>query len=123
MKKYYTINEVSKFLNLEKHVIRYWDSKDPSTNQKRISGISTKSKGGTRYFNNENINKLKQLKNLLYENGSKKSTLKFANKILSSNKELSKKSKNYFNLINEEDLNKSKKIKQILEKMSDLLKK
>ncbi len=122
MKKYYTISEVSKFLDLKKHVIRYWDSTDPFTNQKRISGISIKSKGGTRYFNNENINKLKKLKNLLYENDSKKSALKFANKMLSSDKKLSIKSNNSTDLINDEGLNKSKKIQQILDKMRLLLK-
>ena len=53
-KKYLNINEVSKLLDIKEHVIRYWDSTDPFTNQKRISGISIKSKGGTRYFNNEN---------------------------------------------------------------------
>ena len=60
-KKYLNISEVSKLLQIEEHKIRYWDSKDPKTNKYRIEGISTKSKGGTRYFNREKmkiINKL-----------------------------------------------------------------
>ena len=47
-------------LKLEEHKIRYWDSIDPKTNKLRIDGISTKSKGGTRYFNKENIKKLQK---------------------------------------------------------------
>ena len=55
MKKYLNIKEVSKLLDLKEHVIRYWDSIDPKTNKLRVDGISTKSKGGTRYFSNENL--------------------------------------------------------------------
>ena len=56
-KKYLNISEVSKILQIEEYKIRYWDSIDPKTNNYRIEGISTKSKGGTRYFNKENIKK------------------------------------------------------------------
>ena len=66
-KKYLNISEVSKLLQIEEHKIRYWDSVDPKTNKYRIEGISTKSKGGTRYFNKENIRKLQKLKKILYE--------------------------------------------------------
>ena len=83
-KKYINIKEASKLLNLKEHVIRYWDSIDPKTNKLRVDGISTKSKGGTRYFNKENISKLEKLKNLLYENGSQNHSLKIANRLLSS---------------------------------------
>ena len=60
-KKYLNISEVSKMLQIEEHKIRYWDSIDPKTHKYRVEGISTKSKGGTRYFNKENIKKLKIL--------------------------------------------------------------
>ena len=82
MKKYLNIREVSKLLEIKEHVIRYWDSIDPKTNKLRVDGISTKSNGGTRYFNRENIVKLKNLKNLLYENGSQNPSLTIANKFL-----------------------------------------
>ena len=65
-KKYLNISEVAKMLQIEEHKIRYWDSVDPKTNKYRIEGISTKSKGGTRYFNKENIKKLQKLKKILY---------------------------------------------------------
>ena len=83
-KQYKNIKEVSKLLNIKEHVIRYWDSIDPKTEKIRIQGISTRNKGGTRYFNKENINKLEQLKGLLFENGKHNYSLDLANKILSS---------------------------------------
>ena len=86
MKKYLNIKEVSKLLDLKEHVIRYWDSIDPKTNKLRVDGISTKSKGGTRYFSNENLIKLKNLKSIIYENGDHNSSHKLANIILSNRK-------------------------------------
>ena len=85
-KKYLNIREVSKLLDLEEHVIRYWDSVNTKTNKLRVEGISTKSKGGTRYFNKDNIDRLRKLKNLMYENGNKNYSLNIANKVLSSKK-------------------------------------
>ena len=119
-KKYYNISEVSKMLQIEEHRIRYWDSVDPKTNKLRIDGISTKSKGGTRYFNRENIKKLQKLKNILYDGNNHNYSIKLADKILSSN------TKSYI----ENDKNSSileysdnvKKIRQILNKMRILLK-
>jgi len=35
-KRYLSIKEVSKLLDIKEHVIRYWDSIDPSTNKLRI---------------------------------------------------------------------------------------
>ena len=85
-KQYYNIKEVSKMLDIKEHVIRHWDSIDPKTKKLRIEGLSMRSKGGTRYFNKENIKKLEQLKNLLYENGKHNHTLALANKIISNKK-------------------------------------
>ena len=85
-KQYKNIKEVSKLLNIKEHVIRYWDSIDPKTDKIRIQGLSTRNRGGTRYFNRDNINKLEQLKNLLFENGKHNYSLDLANKILSSKK-------------------------------------
>jgi len=120
-KKYLNISEVSKMLQIEEHKIRYWDSLDPNTNKYRVEGISTKSKGGTRYFNKENINKLKKLKNILYDGDIQNYSIKLADKILSSNSKT----------INQKDQNGSEnryegndeKIEQILNKMRLLLKK
>ena len=119
-KKYLNISEVSKMLQIEEHRIRYWDSIDPKTNKIRIDGISTKSKAGTRYFNKENIKKLQQLKNILYDGNTHNYSIKLADKILSSNnKFLTKKVENKSN---NQFLYDVEKIEQILNKMRLLLK-
>ena len=118
-KKYFNISEVSKMLQIEEHKIRYWDSVDPKTNKYRIDGISTKSKGGTRYFNKDNIKKLKKLKNILYDGSNQNYSIKLAEKILSSNNKISNdKDDNY---PNNQNLHNVEKIKQILNKMRLLL--
>ena len=119
-KKYLNISEVSKMLQIEEHKIRYWDSLDPKTRKYRVEGISTKSKGGTRYFNKENIRKLQKLKNILYDGDNHNYSIKLADKILTSNN----------NIPINKDQNRSdnqhqynvKKIEQILNKMRLLLK-
>ena len=119
-KKYLNISEVSKLLQIEEHKIRYWDSVDPKTKKYRIEGISTKSKGGTRYFNKENIRKLQKLKKILYEGDNQNYSIKLAEKILNSNFQQSieeDKTK-----INSQDLNNVEKFEQILNKMRLLLK-
>ena len=119
-KKYLNISEVSKLLQIEEHKIRYWDSVDPKTKKYRIEGISTKSKGGTRYFNKENIKKLQKLKKILYEGDNQNYSIKLAEKILNSNFKQSieeEKTK-----INSQGLNNVKKFEQILNKMRLLLK-
>ena len=120
-RKYLNISEVSKLLQIEEHRIRYWDSIDPKTNKLRIEGISTKSNGGTRYFNKENIKKLQKLKNILYDGNSHNHSIKLAQKILSSDNELPLKINK--NLNNSMNSNNDKKISQILNKMRILLKK
>tara|TARA_B100000886_G_C20155862_1_gene380001 strand:+ start:146 stop:526 length:381 start_codon:yes stop_codon:yes gene_type:complete len=114
-KKYLNISQVSKMLQIEEYKIRYWDSIDPKTNKYRIEGISTKSKGGTRYFNKENIKKLEKLKSILYEGKNHNYSIKLAEKILSSNNQLFKqKDENYSN---NRHLHNIEKIEQILNKM------
>ena len=118
-KKYLNISEVSKILQIEEHKIRYWDSIDPKTNKYRVDGISTKSKGGTRYFNKENIKKLKKLKSILYEGKNHNYSIKLAEKIISSN------NKNHLEeqtTTNQNYSDNLKKIEQILNKMRILLK-
>ena len=85
-KKYYSIREVSKMLNLKEHIIRHWDSIDPKTNKLRIDDLSIRTKGGTRFFNKYHIKKLSRLNNLLRENGKRNYSLYLASKIISQNK-------------------------------------
>ena len=119
-KKYLNISEVSKLLQIEEHKIRYWDSVDPKTKKYRIEGISTKSKGGTRYFNKENIKKLQKLKKILYEGDIQNYSIKLADKILNSNiKQSIEEDKTK---INSQGLNNVEKFEQILNKMRLLLK-
>ena len=119
-KKYLNISEVSKLLQIEEHKIRYWDSVDPKTNKYRIEGISTKSKGGTRYFNKENIKKLQKLKKILYEGDNQNYSIKLAEKILNSN--IRQDVEEDKTKINSQDLNNVEKFEQILNKMRLLLK-
>ena len=120
-KKYLNISEVSKLLQIEEHKIRYWDSINPKTNKYRIDGISTKSKGGTRYFNKENIKKLQKLKNILYDGDNQNYSIKLAEKILTSSSKVP--IEKYKIKSDNQDLNNVKKIEQILNKMRILLKK
>ena len=85
-KQYYNISEVSKILNLKEHVIRHWDSVDSKTNKLRIEGLSIRTKGGTRYFNQTHIKKLSNIKNILFEEGKHNYSLDLVNKIMSSKK-------------------------------------
>ena len=119
-KKYLNISEVSKLLQIEEHKIRYWDSVDPKTNKYRIEGISTKSKGGTRYFNKENIKKLQKLKKILYEGDNQNYSIKLAEKILNSNTKQSIEEDKI--KINSQGQNNVEKFEQILNKMRLLLK-
>ena len=82
-KVYKSISEVSNILIINKHVIRYWDSK--------FDGISIRlSKNKRRFFSKENIERLQKLKNVLYQNGKHNYSLDLANKIVTkrSNKKI-----------------------------------
>ena len=85
-----TIGEVSKILNIPIYVVRFWE--------KKFSVISPiKKERGTRYYDNKQINILKRIKYLLYE---EKFSISGAQKILLNDK----KDKNFTNkneLINE----------------------
>ena len=75
-KKYKSISEVSELLKINKHVIRYWDTK--------FDDISTRlSDNKRRFFNIENIKKLQELKNILYQNGRHNYSFDLAKKIVS----------------------------------------
>ncbi len=125
-KQYYNISEVSKILNLKEHVIRHWDSVDPKTNKLRIEGLSIRTKGGTRYFNQTHIKKLSNIKNILFEEGKHNYSLDLVNKIMSSKKlyknntgegDLAFKDKNLPN-----DLKTQVKLKKIINNLKSLIK-
>ena len=73
-KTYKTITEVSKLLNLNTHIIRYWDSKLFISSQ---SGSKKK-----KFYNDHNIKQLKELKETLYQNGKYNYSLELAHKII-----------------------------------------
>jgi len=74
-KIYYSISEVAKIIEVPEHTIRFWDSKLP--------GLSRQiEKGKTRFFNQQQINKLLNISNLL----KKKDSLNLAFEIASKNK-------------------------------------
>ena len=97
-KRYYSIKEVSKMLDIKEHVIRHWDSVDPKTNKFRIEGLSIRTKGGTRFFSKSHILKIQSLNNILRENGKRNHSLNLASKIFKKNK--------YQNSINDPNFNK-----------------
>ena len=75
VKRFKSINEVSKLLGLNAHVIRYWDSK--------FDGLSTRlSPKGQRFFNSENIKKLENMKLTLYSDGKHNYSLDLAKRII-----------------------------------------
>lgn len=123
-KKYYSIREVSKMLNIKEHVIRHWDSIDPKTNKLRIQNLSMRTAGGTRFFNKFHIKKISNLMSILQENGKRNHSLDLAVKIISKkNKKIDNSSisddKNH-NIL-ENNLNKIKKITNIKNKLKSLI--
>ena len=73
-KKYKSIAETSALLGINKHVIRYWDSK--------FNGLSMRlDNSKQRFFSPENISKLKELKNILYKDGKHNYSLDLASRI------------------------------------------
>ena len=90
MKKYKTIKEVSNLLNINQHVIRYWDSK--------FEGLSIRfSSTKQRYFNNDHIKKIQDLKKTLYQNGKHNYSLDLAKRIINNKKNKYEKNSEYSN--------------------------
>ena len=110
-KKYKSIKEVSDLLGINQHVIRYWDSK--------FKGISTRlNSKKQRFFNNENITKLRDLKKTLYENGKHNYSLDLANKIINKrNKNHTIEDVQIKNKIDSNQITKLKNISHNLKKM------
>ena len=59
---YHTISEVSKKLDLPTHVLRFWEKKFKELNPKTGTG-------GRRYYSSNDIEKLRSIKKLLYDQG------------------------------------------------------
>ena len=105
-KKYLSIDEVSKLLNINKHVIRYWDSK--------FDCISTRIEDKKqRFFNNSNVNKIKEINKILYNNGKHIYSLDLVNKFISQ----PKKESNILNNTNKINVLELKKISSNLKKL------
>ena len=85
-KKYYSIREVSKMLDIKEHVIRHWDSIDPKTKKLRIENLSIRTNGGTRFFNKSHIKRISKIKDILKENGKRNYSLDLASKFIDQNK-------------------------------------
>jgi len=109
-KTYKSISEVSDLLKIKQHVIRYWDS--------NFEGISTRlGNNKRRIFNSKNIQKLNELKNILYKDGKSCYSFELAKKLInkkdSTLKEDQKVPKNniYINKLYEISLNLKKIIK------------
>lgn len=58
-----SINEVSKKLNVPAHTLRYWEKQFP------VAIRPTTGAGGRRYYRTETVQKLIQIKDLLYTHG------------------------------------------------------
>ena len=113
-KIYYSISEVSKILDIEEHTIRLWNSKIP--------GLSKQSeKGNTRFFSQQQISKISNLKNLLKNND----TLSLAYEIVSKNKLIENSLNSHESKILESSSNvsllKISKIKKVIKNLNQLL--
>ena len=111
-KKYKSIAEVSELLKINKHVIRYWDAK--------FDDISTRlSDSKRRFFNIENIKKLQELKNILYQNGRHNYSFDLAKKIVNGKSKkneisnISKEGDTKFNIVKLQEI--SNNLKELLE--------
>ena len=78
-----TISEVSKDLAIPQHVLRFWETKF-------IQIKPIKRGGGRRYYRPEDVDLLKGIKNLLYNDGY---TIRGVQKVIKENMEIAKKYK------------------------------
>ncbi len=62
MKLFYKISEASRVTGLEAYVLRYWETEFPEI-------APRKSKGGQRVYEQKDIDKILEIKKLLYEEG------------------------------------------------------
>lgn len=96
-KPFKTIGDVALELNLPPHVLRFWESKF-------FTIKPHKRRGGHRYYSTKDINRLQEIKTLLYERGF---TIKGAQKYLKEVKQLDSEQNSLFanQELPEEDIN------------------
>ena len=116
--RYRTIKQVSELLDINSHVIRYWDSK--------FDGLSIRLHSKKqRFFNGENIKKIINLQKTLYNNGKHNYSLDLAKKILDQDKKYDKSAANINSSADNNFLNKNSlnidKLKNIRFNLSKLL--
>lgn len=61
-KRYFTIGEVGRLCALKPHVLRYWEQEFPQLNP-------VKRRGNRRYYRQEDVLTIRQIRALLYEEG------------------------------------------------------
>jgi hypothetical protein len=62
-KRYFTIGEVSELCGVKPHVLRYWEQEFPQLKP-------VKRRGNRRYYQRHDVLMVRQIRNLLYEQGS-----------------------------------------------------
>ncbi|MFC1842097.1 MerR family transcriptional regulator [Candidatus Dependentiae bacterium] len=99
-KRRFRIGDLSKRLNVDKFVIRFWE--------KEFSLHSDRSEGGQRFYEEKDFETFKEIKNLLYE---KKFTIAGAKKQIQNSYENTKIiASQKINLANTEEIKKTKKL-------------
>ncbi|HHQ41604.1 MAG TPA: MerR family transcriptional regulator [Chromatiales bacterium] len=61
-KRYFTIREVSELCGVKPHVLRYWEQEFPQLRP-------VKRRGNRRYYQRQDVLMVRQIRNLLYEQG------------------------------------------------------
>lgn len=61
-KRYFTIGEVSELCSVKPHVLRYWEQEFPQLKP-------VKRRGNRRYYQRHDVMMVRQIRNLLYEQG------------------------------------------------------
>ena len=61
-KRYFTIGEVSELCGVKPHVLRYWEQEFPQLKP-------VKRRGNRRYYQRHDVLMIRQIRNLLYEQG------------------------------------------------------
>ena len=62
-KRYFAIGEVSELCGVKAHVLRYWEQEFP----RQLKPV--KRRGGRRYYQRHDVLTIRQIRNLLYEQG------------------------------------------------------
>jgi DNA-binding transcriptional MerR regulator len=102
---YRTIGEVAEITDVPQHVLRFWESKFPSIAPQKIKG--------RRYYRPQDIEQIKTIKHLLYNNGL---TLKGVTQALKSSIEIPKsiEDKQMHLIETRETFSNAKELKEIL---------